>query len=539
MRGAQSGKIIIVLDALNQLEDRDGAPDLVWLPLVLPENVRLILSTLPGRPLDEIRKRNWPTLKVELLSAGERRKLIAEYLAQHAKSLNTARVERIATAPQSANPLYLRVLLDELRLVRTHEELEERIGDYLKAETPYALYEKVIARWEQDYQGDSDLVGDTLSLLWAARRGLTETELLQALGKDGEPLPRAKWSPLFLAMSDALISRGGLLTFAHDFLRTATKDAYLQTERIQQQGNLRLADYFERQPDGPRRTDELPWQLAEARAWHRLYALLADRVFFTDAWESNQFEVKTYWAQIEAGSVLRLVEAYRAQIERPETEEEKDFVGDLSILLDDTGHPSEALRLRSALVEHFRAIGDLENLQATLGNQALILQARGDLDSAIALHKEAEQICQQLGHLDGLSNALGNQGLISKARGDLDGAMALYKEQERICRQLGNLDSLSRTLCNQALIMRAHGNLNEAMVLLKETERICRQLGLVEGLAMSLANQALVLGQTGRAREGLSLAEEAHRLAASHGYAALARQFEPMLNAVRQAAQGE
>jgi len=282
-------KIIIILDALNQLEDRDGAPDLVWLPPVLPENVRLIVSMLPGRPLDEIQKRHWPTLKVELLSADERRKLVVEYLAQHAKALNAARVERIAAAPPSANPLYLRVLLDELRLVRTHEELEKRIGDYLKAETPYALYEKVIARWEQDYEGDSDLVGDTLSLLWAARRGLTETELLQALGKDGEPMPRAKWSPLFLAMSDTLIGRGGLLTFAHEFLRKAVENAYLPTEQNQQRAHLRLADYFERQLASPRRTDELPWQLAEAKEWHGLQTLLIDGEFFPEAWNRSQF----------------------------------------------------------------------------------------------------------------------------------------------------------------------------------------------------------------------------------------------------------
>jgi hypothetical protein len=99
---AAKGRVVLVLDALNQLEDRDGAPDLVWLPPVLPENVRLIVSTLPGRPLDEIQKRHWPTLKVELLSTDERRELIAEYLAQNAKSLNAARVERITTAPQSA-----------------------------------------------------------------------------------------------------------------------------------------------------------------------------------------------------------------------------------------------------------------------------------------------------------------------------------------------------------------------------------------------------------------------------------------------------
>jgi tetratricopeptide (TPR) repeat protein len=117
--------------------------------------------------------------------------------------------------------------------------------------------------------------------------------------------------------------------------------------------------------------------------------------------------------------------------------------------------------------------------------------------------------------------------------------MALHKEKERICRQLGNLDGLQRTLGNQALILQACGDLDGAMALHKEEERICRQVGTVEGLAVSLANQASVLWKMERAREGLPLAEEAHRLAAGHGYAALARQFGPFLNGLRQAAQSE
>lgn len=301
--GEGFNKIIIVLDALNQLEDRDGAPDLVWLPPVLPENVRLIVSTLPGRPLDEIQKRNWPTFKVDSLNERERLRLLWRFLRQSGKRLSKDRRRRIACTPQSANPLYLRVLLDELRLVRTHEELEERIGDYLKAESPYALYEKVIARWEQDYEDDSDLVGDTLSLLWAARRGLTETELLQALGKDGEPLPRAKWSPLFLAMSDALISGGGLLTFAHDFLRIAARDAYLPSARDQGAAHLRLADFFEYHPSqrgmSLRKVEELPHQLFTAQNWVRLERCLTNGAMFVMMINARRCnELAHYWQPI-------------------------------------------------------------------------------------------------------------------------------------------------------------------------------------------------------------------------------------------------
>jgi hypothetical protein len=54
---AAHGRVVLVLDGLDQLEDRDQAPDLVWLRPAIPSNIRLILSTLPGRPLDDLNKR--------------------------------------------------------------------------------------------------------------------------------------------------------------------------------------------------------------------------------------------------------------------------------------------------------------------------------------------------------------------------------------------------------------------------------------------------------------------------------------------------
>ncbi|MGO9531422.1 MAG: DUF4062 domain-containing protein [Syntrophobacteraceae bacterium] len=513
---ATKGCVILVLDALNQLEDRDGAPDLVWLPPVMPENVRSIVSTLPGRPLDEIQKRHWPTLKVELLSADERRKLIAEYLAQHAKSLNATRMERIATAPPSANPLYLGVLLDELRLVRTHEELEERIGNYLKAESPYALYEKVIARWEQDYGGDSDLVGDTLSLLWAARGGLTETELLQALGKDGEVLPRAKWSPLFLAMSDALISRGGLLTFAHDFLRTAVKNAYLPTDQNQQRAHLRLADYFEKQFPSPRQTDELPWQLAEAHAWQRLHDLLAERVFFDAFWDKDKFEVQAYWAGIEAHSSLRMEQSYASAIRQPACD--PDHAGRVWKLLYGASKLNAALHLCERLVIHYREHNDREKLQAALGDEALIRYERRDFDWAWQRLKEQERLCRELGNKDWLQSALNGQGAILYMRGEYESALMLYRKREQLCRELSNMDGVQASLGSQAGALLgceepdADMALPKEMALLKEQERLCRELGNKEALGASLSNQALILLGNGDLDGAMTLYKEEERL---------------------------
>ncbi len=503
--------MILILDALNQLEDHQGALDLVWLPPVVPPRVRLIVSSLPGRPLTALRERGWPTLEVEPLEPEERERLIVAYLAQYTKQLSPDRVARIVSEPQAANPLYLRALLEELRVFGVHEELDARIDHYLAAGTPDELYARILGRYEEDYDRDRPgLVKDAMSLVWSARRGLTEAELLDLLGEGGEPVPGAIWSPLYLAVEHSLVNRAGLLGFFHDYLRRAVQDRYLPTTDRQDTLHLRLADYFEGRDLGPRQVDELPWQLSRAEEWRRLRDLLADLHFFQASWEANPNEVKTYWALIEAESPHRLVDAYGAVIAHPP--KYLPFLWTLGLLLHDTGHPGPALALREHLVEHFRATGERSNLAATLGAQAWILQVRGDLDEAMAMHKEAESIYRELGDKDGLSSCLDRQGHILKLRSDLDEAMALHKEAERLCRELGNKEGLQTTLGHQGMILLWRGDLDAAMALHKEAERICRELGDKNGLSACIGNQAGILSRRGDLDGAIALEKQAEAI---------------------------
>ena len=41
--------MVLVLDSLDQLSDDDGGRELEWVPKELPDNVYIILSTLPGK----------------------------------------------------------------------------------------------------------------------------------------------------------------------------------------------------------------------------------------------------------------------------------------------------------------------------------------------------------------------------------------------------------------------------------------------------------------------------------------------------------
>lgn len=545
------GLVILVLDALNQLEDREGAQDLVWLPLDVPNNVRLIVSTLPGRSLDYLKTRAWPTLEVEPLDRDERERLIVDYLAQYTKSLSPSRVQQIADAEQTRNPLYLVALLEELRVWGDHFALDQRIAHYLAAAEIDDLYEKILHRYEEDYERDRPgLVSDAMSLISAARRGLSEAELLDLLGSDGEPLPSAMWSPLFLAAEQSLAQRAGLIGFSHDYFRRAVRDRYLPDRDDLQLAHLRLADYFDRRKTEPRGLEELPWQLVEAASWDRLYDLLADAAFFDMAWDASEAEVKTYWTQVEDNSSWRLTDAYRDVLQGKGGQ--LAHLWRLAVLFHATGHVLEAQSLRRDLIAHarnsddrqalavtlgpqalllidkgelkeamslleeqeqiYRELDDDLGLQGSLGNQSLIRTQRGELDEAMALLKEQERICRAHGQKVGLQASLGNQSAILYRRGQLDAAMTLSQEKERICRELGDRSELATALGNQAVILQSRGELEAAMALHKEEEQICRAVGDRKGLARSLGNQGALLGEWGRDRAALALHKEVERI---------------------------
>ena len=509
---AAKGRVILILDALNQLEDQDGAPDLVWLPPFIPANVRLVLSTLPGCPLDDLNKRGWPTMEVHPLTIDERKQLIQEFLTTFSKRMSEQQTSLLSNAEQTSNPLFLRVLLDELRIVGEFARLENQIEHYLAAKTVPDLLEKELERYERNFERERpNLVRDAMTAIWAARRGLSESELLGILGEDGNPLPRGKWSPLRLAAEQSLVSRSGLTGFSHDYMRMAVRDRYLVNDEDRRAAHARLADYFAMEELSSRIVDELPWQSAEASDWPGLYKLISDLDFFEAAWEKDQFDLKRYWARIEGESEMRMVEGYGEAL-RLQGDFPAASLMHLSEFLSDTGHLSEALSLLEYLEERFRGTADLPNLQACLGIRGWILFQRGDLDGAMKLYKEKERVCRELGDPAGLSKALNNQALILHNRGDLDGAMKLHKEEERVCRELGDSQGLQSSIGNQGGLLMRRGDLDGAMKLMREQERICRELGDPAGLSKALGNQALILYQRGDLDGALKFLREQERI---------------------------
>src|SRR5258707_3224227 len=325
------------------------------------------------------------------------------------------------------------------------------------------------------------MVGESLSRLWAARRGFSETELLESLGTLGSPLPRAQWSPLYLAAGDALVNKGGLLTFAHNFLREAVREAYLPTAEHRRNAHLSLADYFEKRELTTRKVEEHPWQLAESSQWRRLYDLMSDPNFFQKAWETNRFDVENYWARIEQFSSLRMLDAYPAL-----TDQRVGWSGTFAAysLYSDAGHEKEAQTLFRLAFDHLHNSSDPKQGLRVLppGLEADFLVAQGKLDEAMLLYQEQERICRGFGNDMTLQIVLGGQVGILLSKQEYDESLRLSKEQERVCRTLiGKSEQdlscqgkigLQRSLGHQAFIWEIRGELEIALRLREGQETV-------------------------------------------------------------------
>ena len=315
---------IWVLDGLDKL-DLDDQQALPWLPLVLPEGVHLVASALDCQVRTLLQERDYATLTIGPLGEAEREQLIQKYLSLYTKELVPALRQKIISHRQGSSPLFLRVLLEELRLCGKFETLAEQLQAYLAAESVADLYELVLQRLEDDGHGDA--VRKVMTALWASRAGLSENELLAITG-----LVHAQWAPIGIGLQEALGEANGRLVFGHDFLRKAVRERYLPTEDLCRQAHSELADWFE-DLSGEfriRNAQEFPWQLAQSMNHERLRLHICDPfnlAFLIAIGDANI--ISQYWGLISnvndsrfdlaiAGGISDLLEIFKHEAEGQE-----------------------------------------------------------------------------------------------------------------------------------------------------------------------------------------------------------------------------
>jgi WD40 repeat protein len=236
----KKGQIVVVIDALNQLHS--GLADLDWLVRSLPENVKLVVSFKIGDEQGDVlaaqmraNERVTVSEVQPFASLEHRRRLVAAYLRQYLKELDEQHLDALIRADGADNPLFLKVVLTELRVFGSFA----RLGEMIKNEfgtTPQSAFEAVLRRLENDPSytpvPSKQAVPLLFGLLAHSRGGLPEDLLVRMLldefrrGADSSDDMRATIRPILRQIRPFLAQRHRRTDFYYEAFRLAARTRY-------------------------------------------------------------------------------------------------------------------------------------------------------------------------------------------------------------------------------------------------------------------------------------------------------------------------
>lgn len=481
-------KLVLVLDGLDFLEN-PADRELSWLPTELAPSIQIVGSCSDGGPVSRAAAdRNWRTLEIAGLSTEARTELTRAYLDVFSKKLSDDQMALVTSTAQTAQPLYLRALLEEIRLFGVFEELSREIARYAAAQTVTALFALILERLEVDFKRDT--VREFFTLIAVSRHGVTESELKILI-----TAPPAEWIPLRISLAESLFSRSGRLNFAHEYLKAGVQRRYLAQASEVNAVRQRFVAYFGSQEPAQTRTmEELPFHLQQLGNKEQLVKYMREpRVFMAmySASAEAKFRLFGFWRSID--------DAYNAAIEhynstaselldenRLTPAETRRFMSLLAAFCAEVGHYREAdLYLRRAVQLYEKADGcELDAAECKYRRANLFItndfkpndvddaraEARRLLDEARAVleakvdgpHRTKASIYFVLGWIDILTKKLPSAakllGSALEMRRTLLGAehpdvAQVLEAQGRLAHVHGDLDDAER-LCQTALSMK-------------------------------------------------------------------------------------
>ncbi len=506
-------RIIIALDALDQLLPLEAAHGLEWLLDYMPEKARLVVSTLEGDCLDALRRRKAEEIALPSLTAAEQRQIVTTLLGEWRRKLDGKQTAALLAHPGVKNPLYLRVALEELKLFGKFEQLTDRIKAL--AEDIPGLFNQMLERLEADH--GRELVSEAFSLIGCSRYGLSETELLQLLRREGEEqFPRVLWARLYRISKMYLVQRGELISFFHRQLAETAAARYPEHKKTY----TKLAAYFEKAAI-ERKLDEYPYQLQHAEEWEVLAKALSDLDFFEYAWDHDRkYEWMGYWRSLEGH--FEPGKCYQAAIEareklKGETRSIATLLGKVGWFLDDMGlYPSALPFKERALAMDEQTLGPKHpDMAHSINNLALLYHNQGKYDEALPLYQRALAISEKaLGpNHPVVAHGLDNLASLYRNQGKYDKALPLCQRALAIRESVRGPDhpDVATSLNNLAALYGNQSKYDEALPLLQRALTIWEHtLGPNHpNIAASLNNLAVLYDDQGKRNEALPLYQRA------------------------------
>uniref|UniRef100_A0A1I8J4K9 NACHT domain-containing protein n=1 Tax=Macrostomum lignano TaxID=282301 RepID=A0A1I8J4K9_9PLAT len=259
----QNRRVLIFLDSVDQLDSSDGAYTMNWMRSELPENVKLVLSTLPDMfgILDTCRllleNDEACFVEVRALEPSLCSKIVRAMLESRGRCLTDPQWSVLRDAFQVCSlPIYMNLLFNQALSWRSYTTVEP---ESIEASVRGAIFQ-LFRQLERQF--GKLLVFHSLSYITASRSGLSEPELEDLLSLDEDVLgeifehhlppfiriPPLSWTRVRHAIGGYLAEREAdgarvLFWYHRQFWEVATDYFFADVEHAKAT-HSRLSDYF-------------------------------------------------------------------------------------------------------------------------------------------------------------------------------------------------------------------------------------------------------------------------------------------------------
>jgi WD40 repeat protein len=277
-------QLVLVIDALDQLTGGPESADFILRDT--PPGVKLIVSVKTGGS-ERFVARAAETMTVTPIRPfdvkGDRRHLVNAYLSNYLKQLDDDVLETLISAPGSENPLFLKVVLSELRVLGVHRDLKKMIEASFGM-TPESAFQSMLSRLERDPVYCAvpmrALAESVFGWLSHARSGMSVSELAEMLVNSGAASSvadaRDAVNMLFRQMRPYLGSKDGRTDYFFEAFRTACARRYEESKPAGR-WHADLAAYFAGKPmSDSHRLTEQAFQYARAGLTEEYLSFVSD-----------------------------------------------------------------------------------------------------------------------------------------------------------------------------------------------------------------------------------------------------------------------
>lgn len=284
-------KVLIVIDGLDEYDNENESLLLNWLPDYYPENTSVIYTLGAGTSLDRLKAKRFEIVYITEPNEETKKSIINNYLGKYSKKLPAGLIDKVISDDLSELPLTLRAFLDELRQFGVHEELDNIIGYYAKADGPIEFYDKILERLEKDFEENKKgIVSEIFTALYLVKSGLTEPELLKILD-----IPALYWTPIFNSIEDSLLNINGFIHLGHKYLEQAVENRYLSNVELRNSICNKIISVFNIENTDNRMIAETANQYVNSENKAGLFEHLSNIFNIMALYEDTPTKLLKYW----------------------------------------------------------------------------------------------------------------------------------------------------------------------------------------------------------------------------------------------------